>query len=96
MLPFVRLSPPLAASTTVVGDDFDEVGESRTKDDAVVLSCCAAVFFYRERRRKELPVSSIKFIIYQNPISFLRRNTHLKEGKSTARVSSGELSLKVL
>lgn len=97
VLPFVRLSPPLAASPTVVGDDFDEVGdESRTKDDAVVLSCCETVFFYREQRRKELPVSSIKFIIYQNLISFLRRNTAFKEGKSTARVSSDELSVKVL
>lgn len=45
VLPFVRLSPPLVASTTVVGDDFEEVGESRTKDDVVVLSCCETVFF---------------------------------------------------
>lgn len=68
VLPFVRLSPPLAARTTVVGDDFDELGESRTKDDAVVLSCCETDFY--RGRRKEKPVSSIKFIIYQNPISF--------------------------
>lgn len=46
VLPFVRLSPPLADdSTTVVGDDFDELGESRTKDDAVVLSCCETDFY---------------------------------------------------
>lgn len=51
-----------------MGDDFDELGESRTKDDAVVLSCCETDFY--RGRRKEKPVSSIKFIIYQNPISF--------------------------
>lgn len=70
-----------------MGDDFDELGESRTKDDAVVLSCCETDFY--RGRRKEKPVSSIKFIIYQNLISFAKHKCALQgAGMLSACLSS--------